>query len=67
MKRYLVFTYESYYPQGGMDDLKLQTNSRVEAIKIMAVANAAGSHAHMLDSKTGKVYNIEEFLTEREV
>lgn len=31
MKRYLVFTYDTYYPAGGMNDLKETTDDLEEA------------------------------------
>lgn len=33
MNRYYVFKYDSYYPNGGMNDCLLRTNDREEAVK----------------------------------
>lgn len=35
MKRYLLFAYEQYYPEGGMNDFISEHDSKKEAVKFI--------------------------------
>ena len=45
MKRYLLFSYESYYPDGGMEDCDGAFDTAEEAI----AAHELGENAHVFD------------------
>lgn len=56
VKRYLVFTYDHYYPSGGMNDFKAQTDN-YELAKYLCDDAEAG---HILDLVLGKlVYDTD--------
>ena len=60
MKRFLVFAGDSYYPDGGWDDLIETTNSFEEALEIVEVFGSSKSiytywWAHVVDSETGLI------------
>lgn len=52
-KRYFVFVYESYYPLGGMKDLKITSNDFIECVKFITEYewNCTGGF---------QIYNTEE-------
>ena len=55
-KRYWLFAGETYYPSGGMEDLRGKYDTMVEAVKAIKRAD----WFHVLDTKTDRVYNHYE-------
>lgn len=49
MKRFLVFTYDTYYPTGGVNDLSGDVDSLEEAYALATGMDCAD----ILDTKTG--------------
>ena len=39
MKRYLIFTYDNYYPMGGFEDFKCDFDSKEEVVKYIKERN----------------------------
>lgn len=51
MKRYLVFTYDDYYPSGGFNDFKLQTDN----LELAKYVCDDAENGHVLDTVEGKI------------
>ena len=51
MKRYLVFTYDCYYPQGGWNDFRASFETLEEARKFCA--DSRRDYKEIIDSETG--------------
>lgn len=51
LKRYLVFSFETYYPRGGWRDFHGSFDTLEEA----KASSPKGDHAHIVDTLTGGV------------
>lgn len=50
MKRYLVFSYHNYYPEGGMNDCCLKTSDESEAVRLaVKLRGEDGCYVHVYD------------------
>ena len=58
--RYYVFSYSTYYPQGGMDDCALMTRDRKFAIFMAVKLRDDGYHAFVWDVKKEKYVELPE-------
>lgn len=53
MKRYILFQFDSYYPEGGIKDMTGSFDSMDEIKAFIAIAYRY-DHAHIFDIQTGK-------------
>lgn len=56
-KRYLLFAFDGYYPQGGLSDVVLETNS-IPEIERWASNNSRWDYYEILDMETGQVLEL---------
>lgn len=63
--RFLVFSYESYYPNGGTGDLKISFNT-IEELKEDYEDLPFGLHEYIevFDTKTGRTVNKSDYFPE---
>ncbi len=63
MEKYLLFAYDSYYPDGGMNDCILVANSIEElnsyVLKYIEENDRDFDYIHYYDCQTGKTYEAE--------
>jgi len=57
INRYWLFTGDNYYPEGGMHDFRGKFETMLDAIVNIGRAD----WVHVLDTKTGYVYNEYQF------
>lgn len=55
MKRYFLFTYEQFYPRGGMKDFDKDFDSVKEAEEYVKLIHYAMCNHHVADMTTGKI------------
>ncbi len=59
--RYLIFSYENYYPSGGMEDLILQTNDLDNFIEAYHVTDGKlPNNLTCFDIETNTTFNLKE-------
>lgn len=55
MKRFMLFIFQNYYPDGGMNDFKGSFDT-LEAARFMETElNDAWSQSHIYDTVTGRI------------
>jgi hypothetical protein len=59
MKRYLLFAYDHYYPQGGMDDCIAIFNSFEECMKELKGYYSSYDYYQILDTKDMRTYSYK--------
>jgi len=60
MNRFLLFAFDQYYPNGGMDDCVFMSNDPDEVVRQWKLH---GDHSHVYDCESGRQYEgIEEFV-----
>lgn len=61
MRKYIVFAYGDYYPEGGLDDVKCDFDTLDQAFNYLKVEVVSGEehttpdHAHVVDRDTWKI------------
>lgn len=62
MERFLLFTYETYYPEGGMNDFNSSYRTLEEATERgrHLIKELYFAHAHVFDRETGETHTIVE-------
>lgn len=58
--RFLVFAYEDYYPDGGIDDCRFKTSTIEEAIKeVEGLKKKEFDNVYIYDCVKGEIYKHE--------
>ena len=58
--KFLVFSYENFYPGGGMEDCILKTNDPEAALK--AATEAKETSIDIYNAETGETFDVPEFV-----
>ncbi len=63
MYRYLLFSYEGYYPNGGIGDLKISFNT-IEELEEEYEYLRLYEYIEVFDTKTGRIVNKSDSFPE---
>jgi hypothetical protein len=66
MKRFLVFAYEIYYPQGGMEDFKGDCDTLLEAHELLKQRESHEERFHIYDTVTRKIVFSHDIADDNE-
>ena len=55
MKRFIVFAYDMYYPQGGIDDI-VSSCDTIEEIN----TKCSKDYTDVIDTTTGEMYTVKD-------
>jgi hypothetical protein len=61
-KRFLLFVYSDYYPQGGMDDLEGNFDKAIEAVEAIGKITRNFDNAVIYDRVEGLSFTEREYL-----
>jgi hypothetical protein len=66
-KRFLLFIYSDYYPEGGIDDLEGTFDKAIEAVEAIGKITRHFDNAVIYDRVEGLSFSEREYLTRKTI